>query len=64
MTITTRPDRRELPRDRLLAQSDVITAASTGESEVTRLEIIANQNLRNDGVVGHLTITRKMNELT
>ena len=34
MTVTTRPDRRELTHDRLLAQSAVITADSTGESGV------------------------------
>ena len=30
MTVTTRPDRRELTHDRLFAQSAVITADSTG----------------------------------
>ena len=45
MTVTTRPDRRELPHDRLLAQSDVITADSTGESGVAGRELLANQNI-------------------
>ena len=34
VTVTTRPDRRELTHDRLFAQSAVITADSTGESGV------------------------------
>ena len=56
MTVTTRPDRRELTHDRLLAQSAVITADSTGESGVAGRELLANQNIRNEGVV----ITREI----
>ena len=56
MTVTTRPDCRELTHDRLLAQSAVITADSTGESGVAGRELLANQNIRNEGVV----ITREM----
>ena len=57
MTVTTRRDRRELTGDRLLAQSavDLITADSIGESGVAGRELLANQNIRNEGVV----ITRK-----
>ena len=51
MTVTTRPDRRELTHDRLLAQSAVITVDSTGESGVVGHELLANQNIRNEGVV-------------
>ena len=51
VTVTTRPDRRELTHDRLLAQSAVITADSTGESGVAGRELLANQNIRNEGVV-------------
>ena len=50
VTVTTRPDRRELTHDRLLAQSAVITADSTGESGVAGRELLANQNIRNEGV--------------
>ena len=46
MTVTTRPDRRELTHDRLLAQSAVITADSTGESRDAGRELLANQNRR------------------
>ena len=56
VTVTTRPDRRELTHDRLFAQSAVITADSTGESGVAGRELLANQNIRNEGVV----ITREM----
>ena len=49
--VTTRPDRRELTHDRLWAQSAVITADSTGESGVAGRELLANQNIRNEGVV-------------
>ena len=56
MTVTTLPDRRELTHDRLLAQSAVITADSTGESGVAGRELVANQNVSNEGVV----ITRKI----
>ena len=58
------PDRREFTRDRLLAQSAVITADSTGESGVAGRELMANQNIGNEGVVGHVTIMRKISELT
>ena len=51
VTVTTRPDRRELTHDRLLAQSAVITADSRGESGVAGHELLANQNIRNEGVV-------------
>ena len=56
VTVTTRPDRRERTYDRLLAQSAVITADSTGESGVAGRELLANQNIRNEGVA----ITREM----
>ena len=56
MTVTTRPDRRELTHDRLLAQSAVIIDDSTGESGVAGRELLADQNIRNEGVV----ITREM----
>ena len=56
MTVTTRPDRRELTHDRLLAQSAVITADSTGESGAAGRELLANQTIRNEGVV----ITREI----
>ena len=46
----------ELTHDRLLAQSAVITADSTGESGVAGRELLANQNIRNEGVV----ITREI----
>ena len=53
-----KPRRRQLTHDRLLAQSAVITADSTGESGVASRELLANQNIRNEGVVGHVTIMR------
>ena len=55
VTVTTRPDRRERTHDCLLAQSAVIIEDSTGESGVAGRELLANQNIRNEGVV----ITRK-----
>ena len=60
VTVTMRPDRRELTHDRLLAQSAVITADSTGESGVAGRELLANQNIRNEGVV----ITREILSLS
>ena len=45
VAVTTRPDRRELTHDRLLAQSTVIKEDSTGESG---RELLVNQNIRNE----------------
>ena len=56
MAVTTRPDRRERTHDRLLAQSAVITADSTGESGFAGRGLLANQNIRKEGVA----ITREM----
>ena len=56
VTVTARPDRRELTLDRRLVQSAVIT----GESGVAGRELLANQNIRNECVV----ISRKNIELT